>query len=117
MSERELKDRIKYCPYCACGYELPDGWLHDSCPGCRRASLLADALRRAAHVAENLLSHVGEFTGVIGPGGEREDDYIAWQLAEEIREWRKLADDDPSITEGHEQPLADESWIPREENP
>jgi hypothetical protein len=55
------------------------------------AATLRQALERAAYVALNLLGQVPEFTGVVGPGGEREDDYIALNLYEEIQGWAALA--------------------------
>lgn len=30
----EQSAKLRYCAYCACGYELPDGWAKDCCPGC-----------------------------------------------------------------------------------
>lgn len=56
---------------------------------------LREALARAAYVADHLLEQVPEFTGVIGPEGQHEDDYIAGQIHEEIQSWRDLALPEP----------------------
>lgn len=45
---------------------------------------LREALARACYLGEHLLQHVTEFTGVIGPGGEREDDYIRDDIGNEF---------------------------------
>jgi hypothetical protein len=53
-----------------------------------RIAWLEARLNRAAYLVENLAGQVSEFTGVIGPGGEREDDYIRGQLYEEAQSWK-----------------------------
>jgi hypothetical protein len=52
---------------------------------------LQKALARAAYVAEHLLQQVPEFTGVIGPEGQSEDDFIAAQIHDEIEGWKDLS--------------------------
>lgn len=49
------------------------------------------ALQRAAYVVHHLVERVPEFTGVIGPGGEREDDSIRDDLHAEADEWKAIA--------------------------
>lgn len=34
---QEKLEALKFCPFCATAFEPPPGWLHDRCPGCRRA--------------------------------------------------------------------------------
>jgi hypothetical protein len=46
-----------------------------------------ERLARAAHLVSHLVQQVPEFTGVIGPGGEREDDYIRDGIGNEAAEW------------------------------
>lgn len=50
---------------------------------------LVEALERAAHLVSHLVQQVPEFTGVIGPGGEREDDYIRDGIGMEAQAWRE----------------------------
>lgn len=65
----------------------------DACLGLKEVALLEKSLQRAAYLVTHLTLQVDEFTGVIGPGGEREDDYIRLSLLEEAENWRKLAGD------------------------
>lgn len=60
-----------------------------------RADRLEKALRRATYIASHLHGACGdvEWTGVIGPNGEREDDYLNELIASEIRELAALAQD------------------------
>ena len=53
---------------------------------------LTAALTRAAYVSEHLLARCEsvEWTGVIGPEGQREDDYLDAKLAVEIKGWAAL---------------------------
>lgn len=70
---------------------MPD--LGSAVPGADLAAqveMLKVALIRSCHLGEHMLEQVPEFTGVIGPGGEREDDSIRDGIAEEYQGFREV---------------------------
>lgn len=72
----KLQERLRFCPYCAAGYEWQEGWPSEGpCAGCRRA-LAAEAevarLRTNALLAGSLLDYcigfLAEFSDPWAPG-------------------------------------------------
>jgi hypothetical protein len=56
------------------------------------------ALARAAHLGSHLVQQVPEFTGVIGPEGQREDDYIRDNIGQEFQRFAALVADSGAET-------------------
>jgi len=67
------------------------------------------SLRRAAYLGRHLIQRVPEFTGVVGPGGEREDDHIRDSLLAEFDGFSRQAGNEA----GNEEPLLEVRTVRR----
>lgn len=55
-----------------------------------KVKALEVALLRASYLVYHLVQQIPEFTGVVGPEGQKEDDFIAANLVGESETWKAL---------------------------